>query len=63
MNRGLGHFCANTGSIGSAEPPEDGEMSALQIQGSKFKPWKTEADHATSRSRRLFTIILSFTTG
>ena len=36
--------------------------SALQTQGSKFKPWRSEAEHATSQSRRLPTI-LSFRSG
>ena len=34
----------------------------LQTQDSKFEPWRSEAEHATSRSRRLLTI-LSFTRG
>ena len=34
--------------------------TALQTQESKFKPCRSEAEHATSRSRRLSTI-LSFT--
>ena len=36
--------------------------TALQTQDSKFEPWRSEAKHATSRSRRL-PIILSFTSG
>ena len=36
--------------------------TALQTQDSKFKPWRSEAEHATSRSRRLPTI-LSFMSG
>ena len=35
---------------------------ALQTQDSKFKPWRSEVEHATSRSLRLPTI-LSFTSG
>ena len=31
--------------------------TALQTQDSKFKPWRSEAEHATSRSRRLPTIL------
>ena len=31
-------------------------------QDSKFEPWRSEAEHATSRSRRLRTI-LTFTRG
>ena len=34
----------------------------LQTQDSKFEPWRSEAEHATSRSRRLSTI-LTFTRG
>ena len=34
----------------------------LQTQDSKFGPWRSEAEHATSRSRRLPTI-LTFTRG
>ena len=36
--------------------------TVLQTQDSKFEPWRSEAQHATSRSRRLPTI-LSFTRG
>ena len=36
--------------------------TVLQTQDSKFEPWWSEAEHATSRSRRLPTI-LSFTRG
>ena len=36
--------------------------TALQTQDSKLEPWRSEAEHATSRSRRLPTI-LSFTSG
>ena len=46
MNRALGHFCD----------------TVIQTQDSKFEPWRSEAEHATSRSRRLPTI-LSFTRG
>ena len=38
------------------------EDFALQTQDSKFKPWRSEGKHATSRSRRLPSI-LSFTSG
>ena len=48
------------------EPTEMSERripyTALQTQDSKFKPWSSEAEHATSRSQRLPTI-LSFTSG
>ena len=36
--------------------------TVLQTQDSKFEPWRSQAEHATSRSRRLPTI-LSFTRG
>ena len=36
--------------------------TVLQTQDSKFEPWRSEAEHATSRSRRLPTI-LTFTRG
>ena len=36
--------------------------TALQTRDSKFKPWRSEAEHATYRSRRSPTI-LSFTSG
>ena len=36
--------------------------AVLQTQDLKFEPWQSEAEHATSRSRRLPTI-LSFTRG
>ena len=54
MNRTLGHLCAHIGLTGPGEPPEDGEMiemTLLQTQDAKFKPWRSEAEHATSRSR------------
>ena len=36
--------------------------TAVQTQDSKFEPWRSEAEHATSRSPRLPTI-LSYTSG
>ena len=36
--------------------------TVFQTQDSKFEPWRSEAEHATSRSRRLPTI-LTFTRG
>ena len=36
--------------------------TARQTQDSKFEPWRSEAEHATSRSQRLPTL-LSFTSG
>ena len=41
---------------------DEWDDTALQTQDSKFKPWRSEAEHATSRPRRLLTI-LSFTSG
>ena len=41
---------------------DDWDDTVLQTQDSKFEPWGSEAEHATSRSRRLPTI-LSFTRG
>ena len=39
---------------------DDWDDTVLQTQDSKFDPWRSEAEHATSRSRRLPTI-LTFT--
>ena len=41
---------------------DDWDSTVLQTQDSKFEPWQSEAEHATSRSRRLPTI-LTFTRG
>ena len=41
---------------------DEWDDTALQTQDSKFKPWGSEAEHATFRSRR-FPTILSFTSG
>ena len=41
---------------------DDWDDTVLQTQDSKFEPWRCEAEHATSRSRRLPTI-LTFTRG
>ena len=41
---------------------DDLDDTVLQTQDSKFEPWRSEAEHATSRSRRLPTI-LTFTRG
>ena len=41
---------------------DDWEDTVLQTQDSKFEPWRSESEHATSRSRRLPTI-LTFTRG
>ena len=41
---------------------DEWDDTVLQTQDAKFEPWRSEAEHATSRSRRLPTI-LSFTRG
>ena len=41
---------------------DEWDDTVLKTQDSKFKPWRSEAEHATSRSRRLPTI-LTFTRG
>ena len=41
---------------------DDWDDTVLQTQDSKLEPWRSEAKHATSRSRRLPTI-LTFTRG
>ena len=41
---------------------DDWDDTVLQTQDSKFEPWRSEAEHATSRSRRL-PIIMTFTRG
>ena len=41
---------------------DDWDDTVLLTQNSKFEPWRSEAEHATSRSRRLPTI-LTFTRG
>ena len=41
---------------------DEWDDTVLQTQDSKFEPWRSEAEHATSRSQRLPTI-LSFTRG
>ena len=37
---------------------DDWDDTVLQTQDSKFEPWRSEAEHATSRSRRLPTILM-----
>ena len=41
---------------------DEWDNTALQTQDSKFKPWRSEAEHASSWSRRLPTIV-SFMSG
>ena len=36
---------------------DDWDDTVLQTQNSKFEPWRSEAEYATSRSRRLPTIL------
>ena len=38
---------------------DDRDDTVLQTQDSKFESWRSEAEHATSRSRRLPTILTS----
>ena len=57
MNRALGHHRRT-----SWRWWDEWDDTVLQTQDSKFKPWRSEAEHATFRSRRL-TTILSFTSG
>ena len=40
----------------------DWDDTVLQTQDSKFEPWRSEAEHATSRSRRLPTILTNWQT-
>ena len=51
--------CARRTSWGWWDEWDD---TVLQTQDSKFEPWRSEVEHATSRSRRLPTI-LSFSRG
>ena len=58
---------AHLGQTGPREPRslgwwDDWDDTVLQTHDSKFDPWRSEAEHATSRSRRLPTI-LTFTRG
>ena len=64
MNRALGHLCAhkNWARRTSWGWWDDWDDTVLQTLDSKFEPWQSEAEHATSRSRRLPTI-LTFTRG
>ena len=39
---------------------DDWDDTVLQTQDSKFEPWRSEAEHATSRSRRLPTILRKY---
>ena len=62
INQALGHFCAHMAKLGQENLLrwwDEWDDTALQTQDSKFDPWRSEAEHATSRSRRL-PILLSF---
>ena len=48
--------------LGQGTSRDEWDDSALLTQGSKFKPWRSEGEHVSSRSQRLPTI-LSFTSG
>ena len=58
MNRALGQLCAHNYRLNWARRTswgwwDDWDDTVLQTQDSKFEPWRSEAEHATSRSRRL----------
>ena len=60
MNRASGHLCAhrlNWARRTSWGWWDDWDDTVLQTQDSKFEPWRSEAEHATSLSRRLPTIL------
>ena len=62
MNRALGHLCAHIDYTGPEESPEDGAMNDMTLPSRHririlSKPWRSEAEHATSRSRRFHTIL------
>ena len=50
INGILVHLCAHIGQTGPEKPPEDSEIKEM-TQDSKFEPWRSEAEHETSRSR------------
>ena len=64
MNRTLGHLCAQLNWVRRTSWGWWNELddTVLQAQDLKFEPWRSEAEHATSRSRRLPTILI-FTRG
>ena len=69
MNRALGHLCAHIHWYRlnwARRTPwgwwDEWDDTVLQTQDSKFESWRSEVEHATSRSRRLLTK-LSFTRG
>ena len=62
MNRALCTYRLNWARRISWGWWDDWDDTVLQTQDSKFEPWRSEAEHATSRSRRLPTIV-TFTRG
>ena len=67
MNRATGYLCEHITGLNWARKTSWGwwdewDDTVLQTQDSKFEPWRSEAEYATSRSRRLPTI-MSFTRG
>ena len=53
INGVLCHLCAQP------KLPEDDEMNEMTLRDTGFiQPWRSEAEHATSRSRRLPTILV-----
>ena len=62
MNRALCIYRLNWAKRTSWWWWDDWDDTVLQTQDSKFDPWRSEAEHATSRSRSLPTI-LTFTRG
>ena len=55
INRILGNICAHVGGFGLGEPAEDGVMNAMTL--SSRHEIRNSAEHATSRSWRLPTIL------
>ena len=60
MNWALGHLCAHNRLSWARRTSwgwrDDCDNTVLQTQDSKFETWRSEAKHATCRSRRLPTI-------
>ena len=55
MNGVLGYLCAHIGETVPGKPPEDGEINEM-TPPSRQRILNSEAEHATTRSRRLPTI-------
>ena len=62
MNRAIGTYRLNWARRTSWGWWDDWDETVIQTQDSKFEPWRSEAEHATSQSRGLPTI-LTFTRG